>query len=161
MMFSEYLKNHIKIISLGICKIHLNVLCCQYNPDRIKIWRAYSYDGSLLLTHSPHVNFLQQYQSFSEKKLLSCFKYEDTTYYKLQKKYGKSNKTIQNKIRCFIKMYEHYDSDAPLPQVLVRPIVKNEYNSGMEIWEGHHRLACNIAKNNSDCLINICDWKEI
>ena len=138
MNFKELMKKVDKQKSINI-EIETKKLHAQYNPSRFKYWKSLHEgpkDEVLNMIHSPHYRFLKNYKEQNIKT---------TSYYKLQKLYGRNDKWIRNKIDEFIIMYENiktngYEED-PKVIILRTPLVINDYNYSYEIFEGHHRVA--------------------
>lgn len=129
--------------------IEVGQIKAQYNPDKFKFWKSL-HKGPirevLNMSYSPHYRFLRQY---IEQSVVI----EKSPYYKLQKLYGRNDKWIRNKINKFINVFSSIRDSGYNNKIAVlsRPLVKNKYNNGFEIYEGHHRLAC--------CLV--LDMKEV
>ncbi len=132
------------IKSLGLRVIRLNAVKAQYNPYRFKYWEDL-HEGPpekvLDIVYSPHVRLLRDYEE--KKDVLDT----TTAYYQMQQRYRKEHKWIIQKIRGFIKLYNAlkkspiFGEDSHI-SVIQKPIRKNPYNEGFEVFEGHHRIAC-------------------
>jgi len=124
--------------------ININSIKTQYNPDRFKFWKSL-HEGPeeevLNMLYSPHYRFLNQY--------IQQNNIETTSYYKLQKLYGRKDKWIRNKINKFIELFESIKKEGCREKIIVmsKPLVKNKYNNSFEIFEGHHRVACFLILN--------------
>jgi len=133
--------------------LHPIELKAQYNPLRFKYWKSLHKGPEnevLNMFYSPHYRFLKNYKEQTIEK---------TSYYKLQKLYGRNHKWIKNKIDQFITLFEDiknngYDPDKALI-VLTHPIVQNPYNYSYEIFEGHHRVACCLFLDIENILIEL------
>jgi hypothetical protein len=72
---------------------------------------------------------------------------KDTCYYHLQSLYGRDHNWIMEKIGSFVRLYRDIRDNGyrdPIV-VLTKPLIANQYHCGIEIYEGHHRLACCLA----------------
>jgi hypothetical protein len=106
-------------------------LRAQYNPERFHIWKSLHNgppEDALVMKYSPHYRFLRGHEE---------------AYWKLQRMYGRKPKWIENKIQKFRGVYENILKEGFQENVsaLETPLVKNQYNKGLEIFEGHHRVA--------------------
>lgn len=107
-----------------------NKLYCikaQYNPHRYEVWKKNA-DNSFDMRKSPHFLALHG---------------ETSPYIRLQIGYGRSKEKAYEKLKrffCLMQDIKLRGMDSP-PIALVRPIVKNLYNCGLEWYEGHHRCA--------------------
>ena len=129
---------------LGIQTVSLDSVKAQYNPHRFKYWKIL-HEGPpekvLDIAYSPHVRLLRDYEE--RKDVLDT----TTAYYQMQQRYGKKHKWIIEKIRGFLKLYNAlkesptFEGDSHI-SVIQKPIRKNPYNKGFEVFEGHHRIAC-------------------
>jgi len=125
--------------------IALKSIKAQYNTDRFMFWKICCNcdDNDVLdMKFSPHYNFLKW-------RIYGNSLVQSTQYYKLQKMYGRSHDWIIKKISKFISLFmsiEIHGIKEPI-MILEKPIVKNDYNSGYEIFEGHHRVACCLFLN--------------
>lgn len=150
-MFSKIIKN-INLNSYMILTVNINQIKAQYNPDRFKFWKSL-YEGPeeevLNMLYSPHCRFLDQY--IKQNNL------EVTSYYKLQKLYGRNHKWIKNKINKFINLFEDIKKNGCLKKIIIltHPLVKNIYNNSFEIYEGHHRYSClvNLGTKEIKCKV--------
>ncbi len=122
--------------------IKISNLSAQYNSSRFKKYRkvtSSSGNDFLKVGNMPHVEFLKLYQAGASTQVLS-----GTPYYIMLKKYGHKSKWIRSKMNSFIKLFEQLKEGklkSPIT-VVEKPIIKNKYNDGYEIYEGHHRTAC-------------------
>ena len=113
--------------------INLCDIKAQYNPERFHFWKSL-HEGpeeeALNMLFSPHYRFLMDR--------------DNKAYYQLQRFYGRNNKWIKNKIDKFIGVFESIKNDGFKKQIMLleKPLVSNDYNNGLEIFEGHHRVAC-------------------
>jgi len=115
----------------------------QYNPSRFKLWKSLHSgpDKEVLnMLYSPHCRFLKQYKKFG----MDIATVNSTSYYKLQKLYGRNDKWIKEKIYKFLDVFNSISSDGYNEEIIVlsSPLVKNKYNNSFEVFEGHHRLSC-------------------
>ena len=123
--------------------IKLEDIKAQYNPNRFNFWQSL-HEGPekevLNMFYSPHYRFLKQHKSFG----IHLARVNKTSYYKLQELYGRNDKWIKEKICKFLDLYNNiFDNGFKEPIIVVdKPIISNKYNSGLEIFEGHHRVAC-------------------
>lgn len=111
-------------------------LKAQYNPERFHIWLGLhkgSKKDALNMLYSPHYRYL--------------LNNNHKAYYQLQRKFGRNDKWIQNKIKKFLGVYDSIKRNGFLENVVIleKPIVKNKYNKSFEIYEGHHRVASALA----------------
>jgi len=116
--------------------IQLYRIRAQYNPERFHLWKSLHKGPeieALNMIFSPHYRFLKD-QS-------------DKSYYKLQRMYGRNNKWIQEKIKKFLGVFESMKTEGIRKNVMIveEPLIKNKYNQGFEIFEGHHRIACALV----------------
>lgn len=152
-MFSKLLKK-IDINNHTISDIIITQIKAQYNPDRFKFWKSL-HEGPeievLDMVYSPHYRFLKQYVN---QKGININK---TAYYKLQSMYGRNDKWIHLKIDKFINLFNSVRKEGFKENVIVlsKPVVDNEYNSGFEIFEGHHRIACGLILNIGNITCNV------
>jgi len=143
MKFSDLIKNINENIYTEKV-INIEKIKAQYNPDRFKFWR-FLHKGPdqevLNMLYSPHYRFLKEYQEQINIK--------NTTYYNLQKLYGRNDKWIINKINNFIELFESIKKYGCKEKITVlsKPLVENKYNNNFEIFEGHHRLSCLLILN--------------
>ena len=127
--------------------IELDLIKAQYNPDRFKFWQSLhkGLDNEVLnMLYSPHYKFLSGAK-------------ED--YYKMHKLYGRNNKWIKDKINKFTDLLDNihingYNKNSKIV-VLTKPLVKNKYNAGLEVFEGHHRLTCCLFLGMKEIPCNI------
>lgn len=110
-------------------------LKAQHNPERFHMWVSLHKGPpgeEFNMLYSPHYRFL---------------KGDEEPYWKLQRMYGRKNKWIENKINKFVAVSKSISKEGFITNVsaLETPLVKNEYNEGMEIFEGHHRVACALV----------------
>ena len=72
---------------------------------------------------------------------------DEEAYWKLQRMYGRKHKWIKNKIKKFKQVHENILKEGFNENIsaLETPLVKNKYNSGLEIYEGHHRVSIALA----------------
>jgi hypothetical protein len=127
MTFSKY-RQSLKLKPVGTIVIPFKDIKCQYNPNLNWAWKRICGE-SLNINTSPFYHYLC-YNDFD--------KYQD-----LFRLYGRNNLWITNNILKFQRLYEdiHENGIKELPVVLTKPIVKNKFNSGIEIWEGTRRLS--------------------
>jgi len=139
-MFAEYLKR-IKSETVETRIVPYCEIKCQYNPDRFNAWKSVV-GKTLDIDKSPHWYFLNG----------NYYPYE-----RLQKLYGRNDVWVINKVLKFEKLIDDILQNGikDPPIVLESPIVENEYNDGLEIWEGHHRLAI-ASYYRLETKVNIC-----
>ncbi|MHA1233209.1 MAG: hypothetical protein ACTSPQ_21510 [Candidatus Helarchaeota archaeon] len=116
--------------------VDISKIRAQYNPERFHLWKSLHKGPeieALNMIFSPHYRFLKD-QS-------------DKSYYKLQRMYGRNNKWIQEKIKKFLDVFESMKTEGLKKNVVIveKPLIKNKYNQGFEIFEGHHRIACALV----------------
>ena len=131
--------------------VDVNKINAQYNPSRFKYWKSLHKGPEnkvLNMLYSPHYRFLKQYKQQNIK---------NTSYYKLQKLYGRDHKWIKNKIDKFINLFESIKNEGCKEKIIIlsKPLVKNKYNDNLEIYEGHHRVACFLNLNIYKILCNL------
>jgi len=157
MKFSQQIKK-VNTNKFQIIKINPKEIKAQYNPDKFKFWKSL-HEGPkeevLNMLYSPHYRFLNHYEE--QNKKLKDFR--TTSYYKLQKLYGRNDKWIKDKMCNFILLFESI-CDIGLRKdclitVLEKPLVKNKYNNNYELFEGHHRLACALFLRKELIKINL------
>lgn len=129
----------VNIKTYDVLVIDINQIKAQYNPDRFKFWKSLHggpEEEVLNMLYSPHYRFLNQYMQRNNIK--------NSSYYKLQKLYGRNHKWIKDKINKFINLFEDIKKNGCLKKItiLTNPLVKNIYNDSFEIYEGHHRHSC-------------------
>ncbi len=113
--------------------VNPNKVKAQYNPERCHLWKSLHKGPekeAFNMLYSPHYRFLKYINNRS--------------YYQLQRLYGRNDKWIQEKIKKFLGVF-HSIRDEGFKEslmILEKPLVKNKYNNGFEIYEGHHRVAC-------------------
>lgn len=110
-------------------------LKAQYNPERFHLWESLHKGPkkeALNMIYSPHYRFLRDHEE---------------AYWQLQRYYGRNNKWIKTKIEKFIGVFENIKKEGFTENVsaLEIPLVKNKYNKSLEIYEGHHRVACALV----------------
>jgi len=146
-MFSKLTKK----VNLDNCTeliVNIGEIKAQYNPDRFSFWRSL-HEGPeidvLNMMWSPHYRFLRQY--VEQKGVIN--EINKTAYYRLQSMYGRNAKWIQLKVDKFINLFNSVRKNGFKENVIIlnKPLVNNEYNSGFEIFEGHHRIACGLVLN--------------
>lgn len=128
-------------IESKIENIDIDKIKCQYSPTRIKLWASLmgTRDKDILnIENSPHVNFLLNLDKLN-KNNTTTYKY-----YKMHKINGKDHFWILDKINKFIELFNNIKNNGfnGNIEILKKPIYKNDYNDGYEIWKGHHRLSC-------------------
>jgi len=107
------------------------LLKAQYNPERFHLWKSL-HNGpekeALNMKYSPHYRFLRGHIE---------------AYWELQRYYGRNNRWIRNKISKFVRVFESISREGFIENIsaLETPLVKNKYNRGFEIYEGHHRVS--------------------
>jgi hypothetical protein len=121
-------------------------ISAQYNPKRFHHWSALHAgpkDEVLNMAYSPHVRFLKVIDSLGDPYSASEEEIKNTAYYKMHILYGKSPAWTASKI---VKFIDNFVSIRLIglqeyPTILVKPMHQNKFNSGYEIYEGHHRVA--------------------
>lgn len=118
--------------------VNPNKMKAQYNPERFHLWKSLHKGPekeSFNMMYSPHYRFLKNR--------------EDKSYYKLQRLYGRDNKWINDKIKKFLEVFDSIKNEGFKEHLMIleKPLVKNIYNDGFEIFEGHHRIACALVLN--------------
>lgn len=126
--------------------ISIDRIKAQYNPDRFMFWKSL-HEGPkeevLNMIYSPHCRFLRD---------------KEVVYYKMHQLYGKNDRWIKDKIKKFINLFEEIKKDGGYKNniiILKEPLVKNEYNNGFEIFEGHHRVACCLVLDVKEILCKV------
>lgn len=111
----------------------------QYVPGRF-IREIYGADEEtkLLIHNSPHYSFLKEYQKTGKKVLDN-----KTNYYIMHSRWGRSDKFIHGKASRFLAMYEHVKKSGPIGRIYVvkEPLYERTFDSGYEIYDGHHRAS--------------------
>lgn len=139
--------NLIKKVNVSVYNervLDVDEIKAQYNPERFRFWKSL-HNGPkkevLNMLYSPHYRFLKEYQQQINIK--------NTSYYKLQKLYGRDHKWIKNKINKFIELFESIKNEGCREKIIIlsKPLVINRYNNKYEIFEGHHRLSCFLILN--------------
>ena len=169
MSFGKYLKS-VQLIEIGMKDVPIKKISCQYNDDRIHLYRQciknMHSDKPLSPYAMPHLNFL-----ITAKVLgLQRFSKDDWTiartslYYKMHKLYGRDRKWITGKMQKFINLFIDigtYGIKEPIV-LLNKPIIKNIYNPNkyFEVWEGHHRLAIAAFSGATEVKAKICKWSS-
>jgi len=136
--------------------VKLEDIKAQYNPNRFSFWRSLHVGPKkevLNMFYSPHYRFLNQYKEYG----ICLAKVNKTSYYKLQKLYGRNDRWIKEKIYKFLDLYEDIRKNGVKKPIIVvnKPLVSNKYNSGLEIFEGHHRTACCLLLGMKEILCKI------
>ena len=136
--------------------ININQIKAQYNPNRFSMWQSL-HDGPeeevLNIFYSPHYRLLKQYKEFG----ISIATVNKTTYYRLQRLYGRDDKWIKKKIYKFLDLFNNICDKGYNEKIIVldKPLVKNKYNKGFELFEGHHRVACCCVLENKNLACKI------
>jgi len=144
--FSKYLKNEIELLEVGQESMAIGQLHVQYNPERFGQYK-YLHKGRpetvLDMSDSPHCRMLADYEA-NKKEFLANMTKND--YYRMQRLFGKSHKAAISKVTRLVRLYESIGKDGFTSEIIVvtKPVIANEYNSGYEIYTGHHRVACCI-----------------
>lgn len=144
MVFSKLIKKIDTNISTEQV-VDINQIKAQYNPDRFRFWKSL-HNGpkgeELNMIYSPHYKLLNG---------------DERAYYKMQKLYGKNDKWIRKKIIGFYNLYSSICEDGIRENIIIlnRPLVKNKYNNGFELYEGHHRLACCLVLGMKETLCKV------
>jgi hypothetical protein len=139
-------------------------ISAQYNPARFKYWKSLhkgAPNDVLNIRYSPHVRFLEFYNSgklsgFTDEEI------KDTSYYKMHQAYGKSHKWTMNKITKFVGVFEDISKNGMKepPVILERPMHTNPFNSGYEIYEGHHRVAIQAYLGAEKMRVSIAKYEK-
>lgn len=113
-------------------------LKAQYNPERFHMWKSLHTANNkdyLNMLYSPHLKFLNDNN--------------DDTYFRLQRLFGRNKKWIDEKIKKFLGVCQSIKEVGITDNIMViqRPIVDNKFNTGYEIFEGHHRVSCALYLN--------------
>ena len=128
-----------KIKDIKIKNIDIDRIYFQYIPEKF-FKEIYSGDpGEMLsLGNSPHYKLLVLYDKIG-KDIWKCYK--DTDYVKLQRLWGRSNKYCRKKISKFIKTYKSIRKYGLKKHIVVldKPMYKQFFIDGYEIYHGHHR----------------------
>lgn len=125
--------------------VDINQIKAQYNPDRFKFWKS--------LHEGPEEEVLNMLCSPHYKLLMG----DDRAYYKMQKLYGRNDKWIKKKATAFLDLYSSICEGGVREKIIVlnKPLVKNKYNDGFEIYEGHHRIACCLVLGMKEILCKV------
>lgn len=143
MTFFTY-RRMIKLTKLRVAVVSPADLFCQYNPDLCEKWLRVATDYSIL--GSPHYRFLHG---------------DEDPYRQMYRLYGRRRNWIENKARKFRDMAVAFDNGVELGmiEVLEVPLVPGPFNQmGMEIWEGHHRMAIH-AWANRPATVGVYRWR--
>lgn len=126
--------------------IDLDSVYCQYNPQRISAYldAVGCVDvNPLSISASPHFAYL---------------KGKPAAYKRMHRMYGRDDAWIIRKMFKFAEL--EFDVTmrglVEMPIVLSKPLEPNKYNSGYEIYEGHHRLAI-CYKLMIDPVVKLCN----
>ena len=125
--------------------VNINQIKAQYNPDRFRYWQAL-HEGPekevLNMLYSPHYRLLTG---------------GDGVYYRMQKLYGRNDKWIRKKIEGLRELFNSIKKEGMQENITIlnKPLVKNKYNGGFEIFEGHHRLACCLVLGMKEIICNV------
>ena len=145
--FSDYIKNEVSFVKIENRHLPIERLHVQYNPERFEKYKSV-HDGSLdtvlNMSVSPHCRLLETYKREGEK---IWSKIKKSSYYKMQRRFGKNSRRAILKARKLIKLYEDIKENGFNSSIIVleQPLIVNEFNRGYEILEGHHRVACCIS----------------
>ena len=112
--------------------VALDKIKAQYNPERFHLWKSLHKgpeEEALNMLYSPHFRFLKDR--------------DNKVYHKLQRLYRRNDRWIEEKIKKFLGVFDSMKNEGMKGSIVIveRPLVKNNYNSGFEIFEGHHRIA--------------------
>ncbi len=126
MSFSDKLRS-LKIVELRPMEVDYHLIKCQYNPDRWRHWKKVC-GNTLSIKKSPHYAFLNG---------------NHDKYIKMHELYGRNKVWITNKCLKFQSLLEDIEKNGikDIPTVLKQPVIENPLNKGLEIFEGHHRIA--------------------
>lgn len=160
--FSEYLKYGIDLVTIEKKSLPVEQLNIQYNPDRFEGYKSLHKgpeDSVLDMAFSPHCGLLRAYEK-EGKRIWPNIKRFD--YYKMQRLFGKSRKSAISKAKKLIDLYDSIKSSGFNSRITVvnKPIVDNKYNSGYEIYTGHHRVACCLVLGIDSVPCEIADVTE-
>jgi len=131
--FADILKKT-RLQLVEIKQIPVANIKCQYNPDRFKFWEKVC-GSSLNINTGPFWYYLETGNTCK--------------YFEVFRGYGRSNKWIIRNIIDFNSLIKDVKKNGirELPLVLKKPLVKNDYNDGYEIFEGHRRLSIALHFN--------------
>ncbi|HAL45840.1 MAG: hypothetical protein A2Y12_04195 [Planctomycetes bacterium GWF2_42_9] len=139
-------------------------IAAQYNPERFKAYQSVVKcdNGNVLdMNISPHCKLLKDYH----KGIDVWLNFNKSSYYRLQKRFGKSRKSAKEKAKKLIALFDDIKTNGFKGEITVidKPIIPNPYNQSYEIYEGHHRTACCIVLgiNKIDAIILKAEPKEI
>lgn len=125
--------------------VDISQIKAQYNPDRFRFWKEL-HEGpkgeELNMLYSPHCRLLQG---------------DASSYYKMQKLYGRNDGWIKTKMDGFIEIFNSIQDEGIRDNIhiLSKPLVKNKYNDSFEIFEGHHRVACCLVIGMKEIKCNV------
>ena len=130
-----------KIKDITTKVIDVDKLYFQYIPEKFfkEIYPGDEKDMFSLI-NSPHYKFLLLYNKIG-KDIWEC--YRDTAYVKLQELWGRDDKTNRKKVVKFIKTYKSVKKYGLKKRIIVlnKPMHKQFFVDGYEIYHGHHRAA--------------------
>lgn len=148
MSYSDKIRHmFLQIVEEGV-NVSPSKCFAQYNPDRFKQWMSVcsNENDPLDMIYSPHMDYLYFLDRNGKCEWTREFKAQvkKTAYYEMHIQYGKSPTWAIRKCRAFRNLYfdikKKGRNDEPV-QLLTEPIEPNPYNTDMEIYEGHHRVA--------------------
>lgn len=95
-------------------------------------------DDMLLVRHSPHYSFLKEYQRIGRDVLKT-----DSDYYKMHSLWNRERRWIEKKMDRFINLYEDIKKNGHRDKIIVveEPLYEKKFDSGYEIYDGHHRAS--------------------
>ena len=136
--------------------IDIDNLYFQYIPEKF-FKEIYPGDekGMLRLENCPHYKFLLLYREIG-KDIWNCYK--DTDYIKLQILWGRDDKYTRKKASMFIKTYKDIKKHGLKKRIVVldKPMHRQFFINGYEIYHGHHRAAiCKVLGfNKVKCMVS-------
>jgi hypothetical protein len=130
-----------KIKDITTKVIDVDKLYFQYIPEKF-FKEIYPGDEKQMLSleNCPHYKFLLLYRKIG-KAIWKC--YRDTDYVKLQRLWGRDDKYSRKKAVTFIKTYKDIKKNGLKKRIVVldKPMHKQFFVDGYEIYHGHHRAA--------------------
>jgi hypothetical protein len=140
------------------CIINIDYIKAQYNPNRFRALMINS-DSTfepLAIGGLPHINLINRYINDGRPKTLATI--DSSPYGKMQKRYGHILNEIENRAKRLFALYEDIKINGlkERPEIMIQPLLQNDYNDSYEIYEGHHRLACCYVLNQKYVEVDVC-----
>jgi len=145
--FIGTMNRQIDFVEIERKELALDEVSTQYNPDRFAQYKSVHEgvcDLVLKMSESPHCQLLRDYEEKGDGVWKGFRKHR---YYRMQKRFGKRRKSAISKAQRLVELYENIKKNGFVGYITVidKPVTPNPYNSGYEICNGHHRVACCIA----------------